>query len=73
MIRIATLAALTLLAFILANLGMDWIEFGQGLNPYIAFPISAIIITFVVRTIIMDIRHEMKMQRIAEAYRNARQ
>ena len=67
MIRLTLLAALTLLAFTLATLGLDWIDYGYGLNPWLAFPIAAFITIFVVRTIVMDIRHDIKLQRRARS------
>lgn len=33
---------LLLVAYVMFNLGMDWINFNYGLNPFIAFPITVI-------------------------------
>jgi hypothetical protein len=33
-----------ILAFVLYNLGMDWINFGYGIHPALAFPTAALVI-----------------------------
>ena len=40
--------ALSLLTFITANLGMDYINFGHGLHPAIAFPVSTVAVILAV-------------------------
>jgi phosphate/sulfate permease len=57
-IKLATHALLLCLSFILANLGLDWIELGYGLNPWIAFPVAAIIFAFVVYHVMRGIYEE---------------
>lgn len=46
MIRVIIIAFSIITAFISFNLGMDWLYFGYGLHPVIAFPIATI--TFVI-------------------------
>jgi hypothetical protein len=58
MIRIFAHSLLLLVAFVLFNLGFDWIEIGVGLNPWIAFPISALLTAFVGYTTIKGIQEE---------------
>lgn len=40
MFKAILIAINALTAFISFNLGMDWINFGYGLNPVIAFPVA---------------------------------
>jgi len=72
MIRLAVQMLVLFIAFILANMGFDWLdpEIAQGLNPWIAFPLSAFLALFVLYTAIMDIRHEFYLKRVALAYRH---
>ncbi len=37
-----TIAALGIISYISFNLGFDWINFGYGLHPAIAFPICTL-------------------------------
>lgn len=42
MIRSLLTVALLVLAYVMSNLGMDYINFNYGLHPAIAFPISCL-------------------------------
>lgn len=46
MIRSILIAISIITSFISFNLGMDWINFGYGLHPVIAFPIATITFLF---------------------------
>jgi hypothetical protein len=57
--------------FLLGNLGMDWINFGHGLHPAVAFPIAtlfACFILFIRITNFFDIEEDHELTR-EEYYR----
>lgn len=44
MLKLAFYTVIMICAFITFNLGMDHINFGTGLNPWIAFPITFLMV-----------------------------
>lgn len=54
-------ASLIALAYCLTILGLDWMEIGHGLNPWIAFPLAFIITVGVSYNICLGIYNEHRM------------
>lgn len=50
MIKNLITISLVLLAVCAFNLGMDWINFSHGLNPWAAFPLTILLCVFAVVT-----------------------
>lgn len=55
-IRLVLQVLATLAMYGFFDLGMDWIDEGSGLNPWLAFPLSFILFVIVIASLIEDYR-----------------
>lgn len=56
-IKLNVYVILLAIALILCNMGYDWQTIGYGLNPWIAYPIAAIILLGISYNMVLSIQH----------------